>query len=56
MIAINDRVRDALTDEVGTVVAIHNGYYEVRLDSGDNNLYLESDIYPDMGFDWQEVV
>lgn len=52
VITINDRVRDALTDEAGTVIGIRNGYYEVELDNGDNNLYLECEIYPDI----EEVV
>ncbi len=48
VITINDRVRDVLTDEVGTVIDIRNGYYEVELDKGDNNVYLECEICPDV--------
>lgn len=46
MVTIKDRVRDALTDEPGVVIGIHNGYYLVELDSGDEKYYLESEIYP----------
>lgn len=56
MITINDKVQDAITDEVGTVVGIHNGMYMVQMDNGDKNQYLEYELFPYMCGVEKEVV
>ena len=48
MITVNTRVRSGDTDEAGVVIDIHNGYYIVRMDNGDENAFLESELYPDV--------
>lgn len=45
---VNDRVRDAHTNAVGTIIDIDDGWYTVEDNDGEKHLYREHELYPDV--------
>lgn len=48
MILVNDRVKDCNTDEIGTVISVAGRWITVKLDNGDEKIYTESELYPNI--------
>ena len=48
MILVSDRVKDCNTDEVGTVISVTGQWITVKLDNGDEKIYTEAELYPNI--------